>query len=220
MATAYVGEGHANNSASATTLATASGVNVTAGNLIVGAMGWDSTNTTVSGIADTAGNTYTLGTRIISGAFNDSYITPFWCINATGNAANIVTGTLNAAATFRRIAFAHYSGFGIGTKEDEDVFNVDNGDTAITSYTTPSLTLTGAGIIIGIAAPYSTRTMTPGGSFVERLESGDDFGLLDFVTSSDAAVSLTFSGTTFGALIGLSFKEAAATARYNMLKGM
>lgn len=213
MAVAFVNSVAANNSASDTSLAAAA-TSLTTGNLIVGAIGWDSTVTTVTGVTDTAGNTYTIGTRVNYGSFADSYVTPFWCISATGNASNIVTVTLGAAATFRRLVTVQYSGLGSGTKVDEQADATTAAVNARVTYTTPSLTLGGSGVLVGIAAPYSSVTMAPGGSATERVETGADIGALDFITSSNGTLSVDFAASTTAALIGLAFLEASSPPQF------
>ena len=101
-------------------------------------MSWESTNTTVS-IADTAGNTYVPLTKKKSAA-NNQWVQKFYCLSATGNAANVVTATWASAADFRGIDCASYSYSGTASFDNEG-----NGDQAAGTTLTMTLTPTGTG---------------------------------------------------------------------------
>ena len=112
--------------------------NAVAGRLIEVTVSWESTNTTVS-IADTAGNTYVPLTKKKSAA-NNQWVQKFYCLSATGNAANVVTATWASAADFRGIDCASYSYSGTASFDNEG-----NGDQAAGTTLTMTLTPTGTG---------------------------------------------------------------------------
>jgi hypothetical protein len=94
------------NAASSTTIA-ASALTVVSGNLVVVIVRSGNTQHTVSGIADTAGNTYT---QIRTQTAAASRLDMWYSANVTGNASNVVTATYSAAADNRAILVAQLSG--------------------------------------------------------------------------------------------------------------
>lgn len=105
------------NSTPGLTVAT-SAFNLTGGNTVLLLFSAVPGAATVTSIADTAGNTYTLiGTVTDGGGFRTyAYIKD----NATGNASNVVTVTWSGNVTFRAIAAIQYSG--LDTAGSLDVF--------------------------------------------------------------------------------------------------
>ena len=113
-------------SGSVTTQATAA-LSTTTGNLLVIAVAWSSTAATISGITDTAGNTYSKCTGTYSAA--NSVADEIWYAkNITGNASNVVTVTWTPSntATFNGVTQLQYSGadtvspFEVGATADKD----------------------------------------------------------------------------------------------------
>lgn len=88
-----------NNDASGTSLAYAA-FNLVSGRHVFVYVRWEGGDTTIS-LSDTAGNTYTSGTKLYAGGSGCGGVW-FYCLNATGNASNVITVTFGAARTFRR----------------------------------------------------------------------------------------------------------------------
>jgi len=84
--------------------------NITAGNTLVVCVGGNAVSAqSVTGITDTAGNTYTK----VAHAFNtgDQYRQEYWYAkNIIGHATNIVTATWSASIEYRGIVVMQYSG--------------------------------------------------------------------------------------------------------------
>lgn len=92
-----------------------------AGNLSAVAFRWDSgSSQTITGVADTAGNTYTPCSQMQDGA--GSRLQWFYCSNCLGNAANIITANFDFTTDFVSIDRAQYSGILLtGAFDVEDV---------------------------------------------------------------------------------------------------
>lgn len=105
-------------SGSSTTVATAAFA-LTAGNVVVFSV-TAGTNVNPSGVADTAGNTYSeLVSCRIADAANSQFIWTYAAVDCIGNAANIVTVTWAAAKTNRGILGGQYSGLSTGAVDQQ-----------------------------------------------------------------------------------------------------
>jgi hypothetical protein len=113
----------------------------TTGNAIVVCAGSSTNGGTISGIADTAGNTYTQVASAYSTSATAGFQDIWAATNITGNAANIVTVTLNSAQSFRGGVSTEYSGVtGVGTAAiGAGVFPATGASTASISPTAGSL---------------------------------------------------------------------------------
>jgi hypothetical protein len=108
---------------------------ITAGNTILVAVGGlASAGQTVTGIADTAGNTYTK----IAHAFDatDKYRQEFWyASNVTGHATNIATVTWSAALQYRGIVAVQYAGLAASPLDGFATGTAVAGNTTVTTGT-------------------------------------------------------------------------------------
>lgn len=96
------------NIATSTTVAS-SATATTAGNLICVGIRWgNATSQTVTGVADTAGNTYTALTAVVNGTSDAEQI--WYAKNITANAANVVTATFSATSAANAIYIWEVSG--------------------------------------------------------------------------------------------------------------
>lgn len=104
MAFAFVNSSATFAAGSSTTVASAA-TSLTTGNLIVAQVRHPGT---VSSVADTAGNTYVLADNTPTASFGTKFEV-WYCLNATGNASNVVTVTFSASIANRGLITAQYS---------------------------------------------------------------------------------------------------------------
>lgn len=212
MAIAFVNKDDANNAASSTTIATA-GVSHTAGNLLVVGAGWITAASTITGITDTAGNTYVQ----VSGARNTSNATAIadlWYVqNCLGNASNVVTVTFSTSVTSRKLTVNQYSGIATSGALDQ----VAQGYTAFgTSVTSGNLVTTQADeVLFAWQSNLSASTLTAGSSFTLRNGSSTIFQSEDRIVSSTSTYTCGMTGTTNSVMImcAATFKAVAAGGR-------
>ncbi len=125
-----------NGSPSSTVVADA--FSVTAGNHVVCGIRWNQDAAqVVSGLADTAGNTYVQSTGgLVQNA--GQAMTVFYANNVTGNGSNVVTATFDAAATFQSIICLQHSG--VSTSGSFDTYAIgtaaSGGSVTSASFTT------------------------------------------------------------------------------------
>lgn len=148
------------------TIATA-GISHTSGNLLVAVIGY-CTNTTVSKVEDTAGNTYSLAKRKGPDGSNDC-VEIWYAKNITGNANNVVTATFAASASYRQIHACQYSG--CDTDSPLDVSS--DGSGTGTSFSTSAVTTNQANEVI-VAGFYTFKyeVFTAGTNFTLRSSGG------------------------------------------------
>jgi len=176
--------------ASATTCATPS-QSVTAGNLLVCHVQFEGAVTTVSSIADTAGNTFSQLT-MQSHANNDLRGLLVYVSNCAGNAANVVTFTLAASRPFRKCACIQYSGVQASGALDTSI----NGTGTGTSATTSAVTTAGSYVAITTVSLYGARTQTETSPWVERMENGN----VQFAEQADTVSESISGGATTWAI--------------------
>lgn len=222
---AFVNVGTGGNDATGTTIATAA-TSLTAGNTIAVGVVWTSATTTVTGVTDTAGNTYTQ----VSGSFmrsanNDA--TDIWvATNATGNASNVVTAAYSATSPFRRIKTHQYSGLATTSVSDGGA----NGFTAAgTSISTGSMTATTSdGVVFAIMSSNSAQTYTAGTSFtlrgtVQSTDTQSEDRILAATGSYTASVTAGSSARLFisaATLKGLITPGTALRGSTNLMMGV
>jgi hypothetical protein len=144
---------------SATTIATSSTIAVTAGNLIVVCVAQASTtlDNQVTGIADTAGNTYA---KVVSSGGSPGNLEMWYAYNITGHATNTITATYTAARSFRRIIARQYSG--IITTDPKDKTDTGTGtDTSPVTGATDTTTQANE-LLLGCDQLSNARTHTVG----------------------------------------------------------
>jgi hypothetical protein len=177
VAIAYVNGFCSSTAGSATTVAS-SAQNHTAGNtVIVFVSNYTSGGfKTISGIADTAGNTYTKCGGDWGGDANQNNIC-YVATNITGNASNVVTVTFATAATYRVLAVLQYSG--LATSDVYDAANTGSvvagsNSGAPTTWTGNSVTTSADDqIVLGFWTAWdSPRVLATSGSNTLRVESG------------------------------------------------
>ena len=146
--------------AGSTTIATAA-FNLVAGRLVVVAAKSEGAAGTIDSVSDTAGNTYVPLTGVSYAAGGDGRTRLFYCLSATGNAANVVTVTYSSGSSAYRYARAQsYSYDGTASFVDE------NGATA-NSTAADSGAATAGKMAAGLIAEFAGSTITAGAGWTE-----------------------------------------------------
>lgn len=120
---------------------------LTSGNHIFVFVRYESTTTSTS-VSDTAGNTYVGLTEVIA---NSQVLGRwFYCLNATGNASNVVTVTWGAARTYRWVGSMQFSKSGAA-------FDVEASGTANSglSVTSASFNTAAAGLLLAARSVFN-----------------------------------------------------------------
>ena len=213
MAIAFVNGAQNFNTASDSTIA-APATNHTAGNLlVVFVSSKNGDGTDVTAIEDTAGNTYTRITGIVSRYAGWSECEMWYAKNITGNANNIVTVTFNASYINRGIQVLQYSGCDPTAPLDQSAVGEDFTATPATA----NITTTQADeVLVAADSLYTVKTHTAGANYTIRTRlSGAEpsWGNSEdrIVTSTgDYNASYTLDDKTIWTMCLASFKAAAA----------
>jgi hypothetical protein len=109
---------------------------------------------TVTGVSDTAGNTYTRQGSVVSGDAGVNHGVECWAaFNITGHAANVVTVTFSGGATYRKLAVAEYDD--IAAYDAQSVGNVSATGTV---QTTATVTTTNAkDVLLGYFVAWTVQ---------------------------------------------------------------
>jgi hypothetical protein len=181
----YVQGNYATPHPSATTVNVTFNAAQAAGDLNVLVVGWNDSTASVSSVADSKGNAYTLsiGPTIVSGALSQSI---YYAKNiaAAAAGANTVTVTFSTAAASPDIRIVEYSG--ADPNNPVDVTAANTGISATSS--SGSATTTNATDLIFGANIVLTTTTGPGSGFTSRLLTSPDGDIAE-----DEAVSATGS---------------------------
>lgn len=210
MAWSFVGDSNAANSASGTTLSTTATANAAGNHLFVFVV-YSATGTTTTTISDTAGNTFTPLTQFqaVSQLLWGQW---FYCLNAKGNAANVVTMSLGAARSNRIIRVLEFSS--PSAVLDQEVGPVTNTGTSISSgaFSTPR-----DGIVLVGEINWNSDSSTDFGTNYTALSSLQNYSKQAYRIDSGALTGevVTFSSTisTNRGLGGASFVTASASGQ-------
>ena len=207
MAIAFVNSAVGDAGAVASSTIASAAFSVTTGNTII--VGVSSYNAgafrTVTGIADTAGNTYTkCGAGYNADAGSDIEI---WvATNITGNASNIVTATFSNTTAYRHIAACQYSGLATSSVYDAgSTGKLDASDTTSHSSNTAVTSVADEVIVCwfvtwntlqtySASSPYTIRANGTGGNLVcmvdQIVSSTGTYGVTVGTSSANQQVSI------------------------------
>jgi hypothetical protein len=214
----------AGTAASAGTVAAPAQSNTTGNLLVVFINFTDVSNViNVTGIADTAGNTYTPGTRFNSGS-NNGTSQMWYAKNIVGNASNVVTATLSASTTFRSPLVSEYSGLDTSTPLDVEI--APRAQASSTTLTSSTFTTVPNDMVVMMVA--SSPPFTPGSGYAMRgfntTPAGNYAGSEDqhFATAQTGvtAIFTAVSGAQTANIHGMAFKDQGAvtvTARHRII---
>ena len=180
---------------------------VTAGNTLVTSIGFFNHPGAVTGVTDTAGNSYTKVTHVYNPS--DQYRQEIWVATAVaGHASNVVTAALSIAVSFRGICVAQYSGLGTAVVDDtqQTVANPPGATPTLTSTSAESvhmlMTRWGYGTT-GFPAGF-TKFSTGGGSLPE---------VADKIVTGSFSGTYTLTSANWFALAAIIGAGAPAVAR-------
>lgn len=187
----------------------------TTGNLLVAFVKWERTGSSLTGIADTAGNTWAIVASLTHASATDLKCALAYAMNITGHAANVVTATMSSVnCAYRRIVVEEFAGLATTSAEDGAEQTTNNG--AGSPFDTAAITTTQAGLVfLGVAA-YGTLTGVAGAGSptftVANTVADTTAGFLLSGAAQSVTPSLTASSGGGGAdvCIAQAFKDAAA----------
>lgn len=197
MAIVFINAAGGNATTSASTVAS-NALSVSAGNtLIVCVTNYTSNGAVVTGITDTAGNTYTRCGATVGG--DAQHTQEIWyASNVIGNASNVVTVQFSALATYRTMAVVQYSG--LAASNTYDVGSTGTLTPSGTTHTTTTATTTQADELLigwfvaweqypitGASAPNTLRRIQGDCAVVDRIVSAT--GTYSVAATSSVAVS-------------------------------
>lgn len=205
----FINEAHAGADSSTSTTIATSAISHTAGNLLVIGVGWvDAGNTITITVANTAGDTWTCGTKA-----NNSSTSSQMCYkaNTAGNANDIVTVTFSTTTIFRRLIVLQYSGMATSTPLDvEAVPNIGTSTNPISN----AFTTTNATDQI-IAFSSVAGVVTVGSGYTLRAANVGNFAAAEdkHVTSTQIAVTaeITSDSSNPWNFHVMAFKDAAVS---------
>jgi hypothetical protein len=166
----------------------------------------------VSGIADTAGNTYTLAGTQEGGDGNHSQ--DMWIAhNISAHAANIVVVTFEASTSFRNLIVTEYSGLHLTDAFDAQSIGVITDGTSTLQSNDTAETDTADELVLGwligwngngelsTAGAYNMRSQAPDGSSGVADQIVDSTGTYDILVTCDAAFEYFVIVRTFRAQV-------------------
>lgn len=191
------------------------------GNLIVVGVRWYRNSAQdVSSVADTAGNTYTL---ISSQDQASDRIELWYAYNVTGNASNVVTVTFTAAATYRVICVAEYSGVATSfTPHDVTPTGAGGGGSTTIATGSFSTSQTDELLLSFSQTAAIGTTWTPDTGYTSQVQDSDTICMLQHkivsAAQSGATITATNSGTSNKSIVAATFRGATVDAAgINML---
>lgn len=203
----------ANGSAAATTLASPALSTTTGNSLLVGCLSQvgDYVSTTITGVTDTAGNTYTALTMQGSAGAGAQILRWFYCHNITGNASNVATGTWSASTSSRHIIQIQFS----GAKNQAPISEGGNAVLGVSSCPVSVAMGSTVGAVFAMATSSNDRTWTPGTGFTEINDWGASAGA-EYYTGFNATGTITAdmvpTSATNVSLVAVGFEEATSGA--------
>ncbi len=190
------------NSGSGITSLALPATSLTAGNTIIVSVRTGTQATINVTLGDTAGNSYSSTPQVTGGSADKVQI--FYCLNAKGNAANVVTVTTDNSSSFTNIISAQYSGI-LGFDTSASGTGTDS------TLTSGTFTTSHANELIFSAGQVSAfgSTWTDGSGTVELqslnsilaiqdlIVSSIQTGITSFMTSSNNSSAKNISVATF-----------------------
>ena len=195
MAIAFVNANASNNTAAATTIASGA-LATTTGNAIFVAISAYSSNGTVTGVADTAGNTYVrAGNEEGGDATHKASV--WYALNITGNASNVVTATYTGSSAYRCIAVAQFSGIATSGAYDQTAAVTTTAQgTTFTSNNTGTTTQADELVIASYIAWDVAKSLTATSPTVIAAQvTGGNNAIAYKIVSSTGAQSTTLTST-------------------------
>ncbi len=189
-------------------------INITAGNLLIVIY---RSNGTISGVSDTAGNTFTLAAQRDDNTAGIGRIRFWYAWNCLGSTTNNVTVT-GTSMDFRQIDVIQYSG--IQTSSDpRDVTTSEYQSTSAFTFTSTTFTTAQAEeVVVACGTGNSGPTYTAGASYTLLPSLGIYTGVQERITSSiltSSTSSMTSTSNQLWYYFNVSFRGAGAAASKN-----
>ena len=210
------------------TIANNTALNTTSGNFIaVIICTWDitSNDSVVTGVADTASNTYIKALGVYRTGTTNERAEIWYAENITGNASNITTATFTRATSDRYISVAEFSGVATSSSLDD---TASQANSSVTAHSSSNATASVADTLIVGGGSHSTSENFTVGSGFSTLTSDmtNEFNFAEYKILAGAAdYALTYTtnisnssivgGAIFKPIAGQAWK-AAAGAQINI----
>lgn len=210
MALAHVSTKHGGGTGGSTTATLSATQTHTAGNLLVAVFSGQTAGAAISGIANTAGDTWVQAGSVFNGASNSNYLYIYYVVSTAGHASDQVTVTYASSVLQRHFSVYEFSG-----QDTSSVFNAtasgSNASTG-TAMTTSSITLAASEEVIVAIGESDNGTITAGGggyTVAQPLGAGTFFATGFKIVSASEAAQMTAGGNAKWELFAASFKAAS-----------
>ena len=180
-------------------------LNVTTGNfVIVNLRCTQSSSVTISSVSDTAGNTWTVGSKLNIGT--NTMIQSAYAYNVTGNASDVITVNYSSTAGFAQIWADQFSGIQTSSTPFDSTAT-GTGGTSVTSGTYSTVQNNELAYAIA-SAESASGSWTAGTGFTAAQAAPASQGVASFseyqiYSSIQSGVTASVSGNTTGAAAGL-----------------
>lgn len=192
---------------SVNTLDTAS-FNLAAGKLVVVSVMWEGVTGTTT-LSDTAGNTYTAGTKVTVDA-SSKWVQMFYCLSSSANAANVVTADLPDGATYAKVCATVYLPGGSASFVAEGTGSGLSAAPATSSFTAGDCA-------VCAMAEFSGQTGTVGSGWTNVVDDSTNASHIeDRIDSPGGSITGSYSipGANWG-IVGMSFSDSGSPPSAN-----
>lgn len=185
------------------------------GNAIVVGVKWEISGVTLSSVTDTALNVYLIDQQLAHPTGGEPQGAIAYCMNAVGNAANVVTANFsNANAQFRRIAVEEWSG--LTTSSPIDGTSTNNSGSS-TSHSSGNITTTQPGLMFSWIGGFTGMSgFTAGGTPASTIGQTVGDCYVNYLISTTGQVispaSSVSSGNGKWVMLASAFKDASTTS--------
>lgn len=207
MSITVVDHDFGNGDASSTTIATGSGLDVQVGDILVACV---QHSTAGSGAITYSGGNVSTWTSLtaLSHSGVNFHVQAGWGRVTSAGSGLAVTGTIAASRPYRGIVVVQLRGAD-NALADSDVIEREQADGV--TFSTPSLTFSRAGIIVGFTTPYESRTFTPTSPAVEVYDPASYYtGAMTREVTGAGSVNIgtTVNSGFTGFVLALGFEDA------------
>lgn len=192
---------------------TSTAASLTGGNAIVVMVAWALDNQTVTGVSDTAGNTYASVVAHTNGS--DQWIQIWAATNVTGNGANVVTITMSGTVRYWGVNTIQYSGLvtsSVAAMTDLTATGTGSG-LSVTSGTWGPTSQANEVIVASVRNSSGGGTFTPDTGFSiavqdDTTSTAIESSIVSTTQSAGSTVSMSYSSSTAWVMAVAAFKEA------------
>lgn len=182
------------------TLDTSPSFNLAAGKLVVVSTMWEGVSGTAS-VSDTAGNTYTAGTKVqVDGS--SKWVKMFYCLSSASNASNVVTADLPDGCNYAKVCATVYNPSGSASF-------VAEGTGAGTSAAPATASFTAGDCAVCAMGEYAGQTGTAGTGWTNVVDDSSNASHIeDRIDSPGGTITGSYSiaGANWG-IVAMSFAD-------------